>query len=58
MQNGLLKEGGFELCFEVHKPVRGQLEVQNDGAVTETRPTQRFEDVGGARQRDKVRGMR
>ena len=40
VQDGLLKEGSFELCFEVHKPVRGQLEVQDDGAVTGTRPTQ------------------
>ena len=54
VQNGLLKEGGFELCFEVDEAGSGELEVQDDGAFTGTRPTQRFEDLARAFQRHEV----
>ena len=48
MQNGLLKEGGFELCFEIGEAVSGQLELQDNGAVAGTCSAERFEDLCAA----------
>jgi diguanylate cyclase (GGDEF)-like protein len=54
VQDGLLKEGSFELCFEVDEAVSGELEVQDDGAVTGTRSAERFEDLRRAFQGHEV----
>jgi hypothetical protein len=48
VQDGLLKEGGFEPCFEVDEAFSGKLEVQDNGAVAGTRSAERFEDLCGA----------
>ena len=54
VQDRLSKEGGFELCFEVDETISSHFEVQDDGAVTGTRPTQRFEDLARAIERHEV----
>ena len=54
VQHGLLEQCGFQLRLESLQPRCRQSEVQGDGAVTGTRPAQRFEDLCGAFQGNEV----
>lgn len=54
VQDRLLKERGFELCFEVRQAIRCQLEIQDDSAVTGPRPTHGFEDLARTLQWNEV----
>ena len=57
MQHRLLEQRGFELRFEVHQSVRGQLKVQGDNTAAGTRPAQILKDLRGAFQRNETGGV-
>ena len=57
VQDRLPEQRDFELRFEVYKSVRGQLNVQGDGAAAGTRPAQGLKDLRGAFQRNEMGGV-